>query len=132
MKRIKRIAIVTGSIMAVPTLAFAAWIVSATISSVNITGTAASMTVTGQSCTKVAQTNYRPTDTLANCTFKTSGNLGTALNTPSKFTATATGTNVTTGTVTYDSGSDTLNVPVSVSTAGTDPSISTVTLTFNG
>lgn len=130
-KRMRRIAIATAGLLAVPVLAFAAWIVTATITSINITGTAASATVTGQTCTKTATDNVRPGDTLAKCSFKTSGNV-TGLNSPDKFNASVTGTNVVAGPITYQSSGDTMIVEVKTGTTGENPVLSTATLNFTG
>lgn len=134
--RARRIAAGVGMLLAVPAVALAAWILSATISGVTISQAAASVSVAGDKCTDVAGGPVVPGQALAECKFTIAANTA-GFDDASKYTASADGTNIVSRPAAADiqvtkTGTGTANVfvTVRVETQQSTARVTQVTLTF--
>jgi len=114
--------------------AFAAWALSATITT-NVTKTAESIEIDGSSCTASSAAVVRPGDLVATCVFNNIGNAPGA-NVATNYAVTTQGANVTSpdpGVLAFDQVNPAnfrVTVPVYAGSAGTDASLTSVTLSF--
>lgn len=134
--RARRIAAGVGALLAVPAVALAAWLLTATISGVNISQAAASVSVAGDKCTDVAGGPVVPGQALAECKFTIAANTA-GFDDASKYTASADGTNIVSRPAAADiqvtkTGTGTANVfvTVRVETQQSTARVTQVTLTF--